>query len=74
LTWTDHAGNESGFIIQRSSDGVTFSTIATVGANPSSYTDGGLQRKKTYSYRVAAYNAGGTSPWSNTATATIPHK
>jgi parallel beta-helix repeat protein len=74
LTWTDHAVNEGGFTIQRSSDGVTFSTIANVAANASSYTDGGLQRKKTYFYRVAAHNAGGTSAWSNTATATVPHK
>lgn len=33
LAWTDNSGNESGFTIERSTDGVTFTEIATVAAN-----------------------------------------
>ena len=64
LVWTDNSGNESGFKIERSSHGVTFTQIATVGANVTSYTNTGV--KKTFRYRVRASNGGGNSAYSNT--------
>ena len=64
LAWTDNSGNESGFKIERSSDGVTFTQIATVGTNVTTYTNTGA--KKTFWYRVRAYNSGGNSAYSNT--------
>jgi acid phosphatase type 7 len=70
LAWTDRAGNESGFGIERSSDGLTFSQIATVGANVVVYLNTGLTANKTYKYRVRAFNAAGNSAYSNTASAT----
>jgi RHS repeat-associated protein len=39
LAWTDNSSNEDSFEIERSSDGVSFSWIGSVGANVSSYTD-----------------------------------
>jgi hypothetical protein len=73
LAWTDNSSNESGFRIQRSTNGVTFFTIATVGAGVTSYTSSALTANRTYWYRVRAYNASGNSAYSNTASArTLP--
>ena len=72
LTWTDNAGTESGFKIERSSDGQTFTQIATVGANVTSYTNTGLKKRRTYYYRVRAYNAAGNSGYSNTVSVRLP--
>ena len=73
LTWTDNSGNETGFRIQRSTNGVIFTTIATVGAGVTSYTSTGLQANRRYWYRVRAYNGTGNSAYSNTASArTLP--
>jgi hypothetical protein len=70
LAWTDLANNETGFRIERSLDGSSFSEIATVNANTTSFADVGLSRLTTYSYRAAAYNAAGASLYSGMAQAT----
>lgn len=70
LSWTDNSGNESGFRIERSTNGSKFSRIATVGANVTSYMNTGLKRGKTYYYRVRANGSPAPSAWSNTASAT----
>lgn len=70
LAWTDNSSNEDGFRIERSTDGVNFSEIATTGANATSYSNTGLAASTAYTYRVRAYNAGGNSAYSNTASAT----
>jgi len=74
LSWTDNASNETGFKIERSVDGVSFSQIATVLANVTTYSNTGLKANKTYWYRVRAYNATGNSAYSNTASATTPRR
>ena len=70
LSWTDNANNESGFQVQRSNNGVSFTSIATLGANVTIYTDNGRTAATTYYYRVAAFNASGNSAASNVASAT----
>jgi hypothetical protein len=69
LAWADGSSNEDGFRIERSSDGLTFAQIATVGPNATAYNDTALAPDATYHYRVRAYNANGTSAYSNTASA-----
>jgi Fibronectin type III domain. len=70
LSWTDNSDNETEFKIERSTDaGVTFTEIATVGADVTTYPDTGLTPLTTYSYRVRASNSAGDSAYSNTATA-----
>jgi hypothetical protein len=69
LTWTDASSNETGFRIERSTNGTSFSQIASVGAGVTSYTSTGLSKNRTYWYRVRAYNAAGNSSYSNTASA-----
>ena len=42
LAWTDPASTESGFRVERSPNGSTFTQIASTGANVSTFTDMGL--------------------------------
>jgi hypothetical protein len=74
LTWSDNASNESGYKIERCAGAgcSSFSQIATVGSNATSYTNSGLKASTAYSYRVRAYNSGGDSAYSNVASATTP--
>lgn len=65
LKWTDNSGKESGFKIERRTDTTSFTVIATVGANTTSYSDTGLNRRTRYYYRVRAYNDSVNSPYSN---------
>ena len=69
LNWVDSSSNETGFKIERSLNGTTFTQIATVGVNIRTYTNTGLNRGTRYYYRVRAYNANGNSTYSNTANA-----
>jgi chitodextrinase len=76
LTWTDSNKNETGFRIERSTDGVTFAQIATVGADVTTYQNA-VTACARYYYRVRAiatetrYRP--TPPWRSTvATDTIP--
>jgi hypothetical protein len=70
LSWQDNSGNETGFKIERKpcSSG-TWSQIASVAANVTSYQDTGLAAATCYAYRVRAYNGCGDSAYSNEATA-----
>lgn len=70
LSWTDNAGTEDGFRIERcSGNGCSdFALVATVGHNETDYTDGGLSRNTRYSYRIQAFNSGAVSDYSNVAT------
>jgi beta-lactamase superfamily II metal-dependent hydrolase len=70
LQWTDNSANESGFRVERRSGGGSFSQVASLAANVTSYQDTGLASATTYEYRVLAYNADGSSAYSNTASAT----
>lgn len=74
LAWTDNAGNEEGYRIERCSGSgcSAFSQIGTVGADVTSYQDLGVGAGTSYTYRVRAYNSGASSSTSNTATATTP--
>jgi hypothetical protein len=72
LAWTDNSDNESGFKIERSLNGSTFSEIAAVGANGTGYSDTTVNENTTYWYRVRAYNSAGNSAYSNTASDTTP--
>jgi fibronectin type 3 domain-containing protein len=72
LTWTDNATDEDGFIIERGQDGITFTEIDRVGPDTVAYSDLTVEPKMTYYYRVAAYNTGGLSGYSNVAAVITP--
>ena len=67
LTWIDNSGNEAGFKIERSIDGVIFVWIADVLPNVITYIDSNIVPATTYYYRVYAHNLNGNSGYTNSA-------
>jgi fibronectin type 3 domain-containing protein len=78
LVWVDNSTNETGFHIERSTDGKTFALLTDVGAGVISYSNNGLLKGTKYYYRVRSFNSnvspGLTSAYSNTASATTLRK
>ncbi|HEX5650863.1 MAG TPA: M12 family metallo-peptidase [Steroidobacteraceae bacterium] len=72
LTWLDNATNESGYKVERSPDGVTFTERASLGAGARSFTDSTVSASSRYYYRVRAYNSAGVSGYSNVVNVTTP--
>jgi cellulose 1,4-beta-cellobiosidase len=67
LAWSDNASNETGYLVERSTNGASFTQIAIIGADTTTYASTGLSGNKKYYFRVRAYNAVGQSAYSNTA-------
>jgi hypothetical protein len=65
LVWTRNSYNETGYQVNRSTDGVHFTPLATLPPNSDTYTDTRLGAG-TYYYQVFAFNAQGSSNPSNT--------
>lgn len=73
LTWADHSGGETGFRVERRTDpGAAWAQTGLTAANVTAYSDRQVVEETTYYYRVLAYNIGGDSAPSNTASATTP--
>lgn len=72
LAWNNAAGgDETGFEVYRSTDGINFAAVASVGSSVTTYSDSGLSPgTKYYYYVVTLLNATGMSGASNTASAT----
>jgi hypothetical protein len=70
--WNDNSPNESGFKLQRSTDGVNFTEIASLGAGTVAFTDSTVNASRSYYYRVSAYNSAGGSGYSNTLAVSTP--
>src|SRR5207253_2997209 len=55
LSWNNTAASdETGFAIYRSTDGINFTAVATLGASATTYSDTGLTAGTTYYYYVIA--------------------
>jgi transglutaminase-like putative cysteine protease len=72
LSWRDNSNDETGFTLQRATNGGSFADRASLAANTTSFTDTGLVAGTTYSYRVRAWNGSGNSEFSNTVTVITP--
>ena len=73
LVWHDRSTSETGFAIYRSSDGgATFSRIADVAANVTTFTDSGLQPGVSYTYHVASFANSVNSNGASATTAVQP--
>lgn len=72
LEWDYTTQGQAGFIVERSTDGATFTTLATL-ADPAArlYIDKGLA-VGSYWYRVRAYKPALISPASNVAQGSLP--
>jgi titin len=71
LSWTDNSDNETNFDIERCTGAgcANFAPLTSVGANVTTYRDT-VARRTTYRYQVKARNTGGSSAYSNPASAT----
>ncbi|MCL6524163.1 MAG: fibronectin type III domain-containing protein [Thermoflavifilum sp.] len=73
LNWKDQAWNETGYSIWRSlSKNGTYTQIASLPANSTSYIDSSVAGDTKYFYRVQAWNNSTTSDYSNTTSITTP--
>src|SRR5262249_15623825 len=72
LAWKDNGGTKDGFAVERSSNGTSFSQIATVGPIVNSYADVGLAAGIGYFYRGSALRGTSKSAYSNRAQAATP--
>ena len=73
LSWADNSKDEEGFRIERKKDKQDkYEEIATVAPNVTSYTDLSAQAGTKYCYRVRAFNAAGSSTYSQEICATAP--
>ncbi|MGC9450204.1 MAG: sulfatase-like hydrolase/transferase [Oceanipulchritudo sp.] len=71
LDWIDNSSIETGFRIERKSGGGSYSEIASLPANTTTFTDTGLTASTTCTYRVRADLGGGSfSGYSEEASAT----
>ncbi len=70
LSWVDNANNETSFELSRSqTPSGPYTTLATLPANSTAYTNTGLRRGRQYFYRIRSVNGVGNSDWSNIASA-----
>ena len=75
LSWRDNSSSELGLKIERKiGTGATYSQIADIAADKTSYSDTGLNEATTYYYRVYAYDTAEDSDYSNEASATTDSK
>lgn len=73
LTWHNTATNATSITVQRCTGDpscTTFAAVAQLDATATSWRDTAVKSKTTYSYRLRAANAVGTSQYSNVASAT----
>jgi hypothetical protein len=70
LNWADNSGNETGFELERSTNGTDFTKLADLPANAANYQNTGLTTLTKYWYRIRAKNSIGNSDYSNVADAT----
>ena len=76
LAWTDNLSIETGFAIERSTNGGTFAQIATAparaGTGGVTFVDLTVTTGNTYAYRVADITLLGNSGYSNIVTVVVP--
>lgn len=73
LSWVNHDALTTGWVILRSTDGVTFNPLAQLsGASPSAYVDGSVSSATAYSYEVQATSANNHSAVTAPASVTTP--
>jgi hypothetical protein len=64
LHWFDASDTEAGFKMERSSNGIDFEQVATLGADATRYVDNDAAAATRYYYRVRSYNGRGNSNFS----------
>jgi len=70
LGWQDNATDEDGYLVERSTNGVNFVSIAQLAPSTTNHLNTGLVPNSTYYYRVGATNAVGFAAYSSVVSAT----
>jgi hypothetical protein len=65
IRWTDRSNNETGFVLERSTDGRNFAPLVSLKKNATAYTDRKVLDATRYTYRVRAVRKNESSPFSN---------
>ncbi len=71
LNWVANAGEQTGFTIQQSTDGITYTTVQTVN-EPARSAVVSVARGQTYSFKVQGFNSIGPSPSTTNVTVAVP--
>jgi hypothetical protein len=64
LNWTSNKGEQQGFDIEESSDGVNFTQVQTVPDGTNTATIAFATPNQKYYFRIRSYNQAGFSPYS----------
>jgi hypothetical protein len=72
LNWQESSTMQSGFVIQRGTDGVNFTQVGAAVATATSFNDTTAAPGTSYTYRIYAISSVGNSAYSSNATATTP--
>lgn len=77
VSFLDNANNETRFRVQRSMNGGAYSTVASLNASTGvgltvTWTDKTITAGNSYAYRVQAYNADGSSAWTQVVVLNVP--
>lgn len=70
LSWTDNSDSETGFTVERRTQGDTWATVASLGADVTAYTDADIG-PNTYEYRVKAVAGGLESGYCTPASVSV---
>lgn len=69
VVWVNDADNEDGFLVERSTDSLSWQALASTGPNVTNLVDATALFGQKYYYRARATNSAGVSPVSNIAAA-----
>ncbi len=64
INWTDTNSNETGYSIERKSDGENYGVVTVTGPNVTSWTDKNLRQGVIYTYRIKAICTNNSSQYS----------
>lgn len=66
ISWKDNSDNETGFVIEKSTDNSTFTKAGEVGENVTTFTASDLDENTTYYFRIKTIGDGVESDYSTT--------
>lgn len=73
VMWQDTNSTETGYLIERSTDGVNFSVIGSAPTDAESYEDGGLIPGTAYAYRLRTFSTTQVVYTEPASTVTVPN-